>query len=123
MWKMTTALLTITASGFAVVQTITPEDTTLSLPPPQKKQEFPQQNTMIIPPSLRALDFQQAFEILRKEKSTNKVYFQLSDGSTISNIIDMTLMTNSTLILFRYNSTQGIRFQIVKLEDIINIGY
>ena len=69
-------------------------------------------------PRLRA-----AFETLRKEKTTAKVFFQLQNGTTISNIIDMTLMANATLILFRFNSTQGIRFQLVKVEEIAAISY
>jgi len=78
---------------------------------------------MIIDPKMRAQDYEQAFEMLRKEKTTAKVFFQLQNGSTISNIIDMTLMANATLILFRFNSTQGIRFQLVKVEEIAAISY
>jgi hypothetical protein len=110
MWKLLMPLL-------ASVQTITPTDTPTALPIQQEG------SIMTIPPSARALDFQQAFETMRKEKSTGKVYFQLIDGTTIANIIDMTLMSNSTLILFRFNSPQGIRFQVVKVEDIDNILY
>jgi hypothetical protein len=93
-----------------------------SIPPPMT-QGTPVQSYMAISPSARALDFQQAFEQLRKEKTAGKVYFQLIDGTTIANIIEMSLMSNSTLILFRFNSNQGIRFQIVKIEDILNIYY
>ena len=71
----------------------------------------------------RALDYQTAFEQLRKEKTAGKVYFQLTDGSSIANIIDMNIMPNSTLIVFRFNSSQGVRFQVVKVEDILNIYY
>lgn len=78
---------------------------------------------MVIDPKMRAQDYEQAFETLRKEKTTAKVFFQLQNGSTISNIIDMTLMANATLILFRFNSTQGIRFQLVKVEEIAAISY
>ena len=78
---------------------------------------------MMIPPAARAADFQQAFEQLRKEKTTGRVYFQLNDGTMISNVIEMTLMANSTLILFRYNSTNGVGFKLVKVEDILQLGY
>ncbi|MGE0671386.1 MAG: hypothetical protein AB7O89_10695, partial [Parachlamydiales bacterium] len=78
---------------------------------------------LVIDPKMRAQDFKEAFETLRKEKTTGKVFFQLMNGSTISNIIDMTLMGNSTLILFRFNSTQGIRFQLVKVEEVASISY
>ncbi len=81
------------------------------------------QNYMLISPQERASDYQKAFEQLKKEKTTAKVYFQLSDGSTISNIIDMNLLPSSTLILFRYNSSQGVKYQVVKIEEITNLSY
>jgi hypothetical protein len=76
---------------------------------------------MIIDPKLRAMDYQQAFELLRKEKTSGKVAFELANGKAISNIIDLTLMGNGTMILFRYNTPQGIQFQIVNLEDIVSL--
>lgn len=79
--------------------------------------------TVTIPASARALDFQQAFENLRAEKAAGKLYFELADGSTINNIIDMQLMSNSTIALFRYTSNQGVRYQVVKVEDIRNLRY
>jgi len=72
---------------------------------------------------LVAQDFQQAYDMLKKEKTAGKVYFQFSDGSSIGNIIDMTTMANGTIVLFRYNSSQGIKFQIVKIEDILTLQY
>jgi hypothetical protein len=121
-WKYVLFLLTIAASGHAV-QTITPADTNPTPLPPPHAPGTPIPTYMVISPSSRALDFQQAFEQMRKEKSTGKVYFELADGSVIANIIEMTMMANSTLILFRFNSSQGIRFQVVKVEDIINLRY
>lgn len=77
-----------------------------------------------IPLKERALDLQQAFELLKREKTTGKVYFQLADNSNISNIIDMTLLPNNSLILFRYNTNnQGIKLQVVKIEDIVGLSY
>lgn len=93
-----------------------------NVPPPQTGSSF-DSAYMMIDPKMRAEDYREAFEALRKEKTTGKVFFQLNNGSIISNIIDMTLMPNSTLILFRFNSTQGIRFQLVKVEEIASISY
>ncbi|NGX48032.1 MAG: hypothetical protein K1000chlam3_01419, partial [Chlamydiae bacterium] len=39
----------------------------------------------------------------------------------ISNVIDMKLMPGDTLIVFRYNTPQGIRYQVVEIEDILGI--
>ncbi len=80
-------------------------------------------NTLIIDPTLRALDYQQAYETLRKEKPSNKVCITLLDGLVLSNIIEMQKMSNSTLFLIRYNTPQGIKIQAVELETILGIGY
>ncbi|MBX9924466.1 MAG: hypothetical protein K2Y01_10185 [Rhabdochlamydiaceae bacterium] len=80
-------------------------------------------NTLQIDPALRAQDYQQAFEALRKEKPAHKVCITLQNGTIFSQIIEMQRMANSTLFLLRYNSPQGIKLQIVELESIINIGY
>ena len=80
-------------------------------------------NSLIIDPTMRALDYQQAFEALRKEKPSNKVCITLLSGSILSSIIEMQKMANSTLFLIRYNSPQGIKVQAVELESIVGIGY
>lgn len=76
---------------------------------------------MSIDPKMRAADLAQAFETLRREKTPAKVIFQLASGKTLSNIIDMTLMTNGSVILFRYNTPQGIQLQVVPVEEIISL--
>ncbi|MBS0605990.1 MAG: hypothetical protein JSR57_03480 [Verrucomicrobia bacterium] len=113
------ALPLLFGSAHAAVQTITP---TAEVQPSPAAPSSPS-SSLVIDPKMRAQDFKEAFETLRKEKTTGKVFFQLMNGSTISNIIDMTLMGNSTLILFRFNSTQGIRFQLVKVEEVASISY
>jgi len=119
MLKYTVALLIASTVGHAADQTATTKETT----PPQQLMNFSMPSYMLVTPASRALDFQQAFEMLRKEKTTGKVYFQLADGSMLSNIIDMTILSNSTLILFHFNSPEGIRSQVVKVEDLQSISY
>lgn len=122
MWNYTFSFLAIAASGLAA-QT-TPIDANPPTPPPQHTSPGATTSAyMMISPASRALDFQQAFEQMRAEKSTGKVYFELTDGTIIANIIDMHVMQNSTLILFRFNSNQGIRYQVVKVEDIRDLRY
>jgi len=111
MWKY---LFFFAASSLAA-QTPVPKETT---PHAQGMTAY-----MMIPPASRALDYQQAFEQMRAEKSTGKVYFELVDGSTISNIIDVHVLQNSTLILFRYTSNQEVRYKVVKVEDIRDLRY
>ncbi len=86
-------------------------------------EESYRKNSLMIDPTMRALDYQQAFETLRKEKPSNKVCISLLNGSSLSNIIEMQKMSSSTLFLIRYNSPQGIKIQVVELESIMGIGY
>lgn len=79
--------------------------------------------SIFIDPKARALDFQQAFDLLRKEKTANKVQFILDNGKTISNIIDMVILSNGSLILFKFSSQQGIKYQVVPVESIESISH
>lgn len=97
--------------------------TALHAAPTDSAHEDTSKSYMEIPLTQRAKDFQEAFEMLKKEKSAGKVFIQLADGTTISNVIDMTPLTNSTLILFRFNSGQGVQLRIVKVEELGSIGY
>lgn len=81
------------------------------------------QNYMMIDPKARALDYIQAFEMLRKEKTSSKVFFETVNGSTISNIIDILPMGNGTLLYIKYNTQQGIKFQVISVEEIKQLGY
>lgn len=121
MWKYSIFFLASATVGHAAVQTVTPTDTIQSAPPFHSGSST--QSYMMITPAARAQDFQQAYETLKKEKTAGKVYFQLTDGSKIFNVIEMTPLPNSTLVLFRLNSQQGIYFQVVRIEDIANISY
>lgn len=78
---------------------------------------------LAIDPKARASDYVQAFEILRKEKTSGKVFFQLKNSTLISSIIEVTPMNNSSLLLFRYNTAQGIKLQVVPIEEIQGISY
>ena len=86
-------------------------------------EEVHKKNTLVIDPTMRALDYQQAYETLKKEKPSNKVCITLLNGSILTNIIEMQKMSSSTLFLIRYNSPQGIKVQAVDLESIVGIGY
>ncbi len=122
MLKYIIALLSISTACYASAPKET-NDTSLPAPMHQQMQTSQTQSYMLIPPAARAQDLLQAFEALKKEKTAAKLYFQLADGSILSGVIEMTPMSNSTLILFRLNTPQGIHLQIVKVEDILSINY
>lgn len=74
-------------------------------------------------PKSRARDYVQAFEILRKEKSVSRVYFKTISGTLLQNIMEMTPMENGSLILFKLNTPQGIKYQVVKVEEIVTLHH
>lgn len=78
-------------------------------------------SVMLIDPKSRADDYKAAFNVLKQEKSTSKVVFDLADGQKISNVIDMTMMPNNTIVIFRYSTPKGIKFQAVEIENIVGI--
>lgn len=80
-------------------------------------------STMIIDPKERASDYVKAFEFLKQEKSVSKIFFHIRGGLKISNVIDIKAMPGNTLMVFRYNTPQGIKFQVVGIEDILGIEH
>ncbi|MBS3905239.1 MAG: hypothetical protein KGZ39_07930 [Simkania sp.] len=100
-----------------VVSSLHAEDSSPTAQSPQALTQYS------IAAKARAQDYLQAFDILRKEKTSGKVQFLLKDGSTVTNIIDIHLMEQGSLLVFRFNSAQGIRFRIVALEDILQLEH
>jgi len=78
---------------------------------------------MTVDPQKRAQDYIQAFELMRKEKTSNKVLIHLTDGSSLTNVIEMAAIGNGTLIHFKTNTPQGIKIQIVEVEKILSITH
>ena len=106
--------------------TTTPDDTKKEkeksvLPLPTDKQQ--QRSIMIIEPKARAEDFIKSFEMLKKDKPSSRIYYKLFNNQTINNIIDINMLDNGTLILFKIATTQGTKFLIVPTEDIESIGH
>lgn len=93
--------------------------TTEPIPPSDHKS----QSYMVINLKERANDYKEAFDNLKKEKGVGKVFFQLANGNTITNIVEMTLTGNGHLIVFKFNTTQGVKFQIVPVEQITALSY
>jgi hypothetical protein len=91
------------------------------LPPNSFAKE--QRSIMVIPPKERALDYVKAFELLKLEKPSAKIFFQLSSNKIINNIIDIALLDNGTLLLFKIATTQGTKLVIVPIEDIQEISH
>lgn len=73
---------------------------------------------IMIDPKSRASDLKEAFDLLKREKTAPKVLIQLSDGSSLSNIVDLSIASSGTLLIIKINGAQGLRYQIVAVEDV-----
>lgn len=89
----------------------------------QAKKEEETSDVLLITPEARALDYKQAFDLIRKEKAAVNVSFKLKNGKTISNILEMQVMGKGTLIIFKTNTTKGIQIIVSKVEDIVSLTH
>lgn len=80
-------------------------------------------SVMMIDPKERASDFIKAFETLRKEIAPNKIFFHIAKGSAINNVMDLSLMENGTLLIFRVSTPQGPQYKIVPVEDVLDVSH
>ena len=83
-----------------------------------KAQTTGQNEIMIIAPEKRANDFLSAFHFLKKTNAAAKVAVRLTNGSFITEILEMELMPGGTMIIFKMNSMKGQQYKVVKVEDI-----
>jgi hypothetical protein len=79
-------------------------------------------DVMIIEPSVRAQDFKEAFTYLTEYKAGSPLYFELQDKEKLYNVLDLSLMKGGTIVIFKINTTQGLKYRVVKTEDIVSMG-
>lgn len=77
---------------------------------------------MIIDPSIRAQDFKEAFTYLMQYKAGSPIFFELQDKEKLYNVLDISLMKGGSLMIFKINTTQGMKYRVIKVEDIFSIG-
>ena len=77
---------------------------------------------MMIDPLTRAQDFKEAFTYLSLYKTGSLIYFELASHEKLYNILDLSLMKGGTLVIFKLNTTQGVKYRVVKTEMISSIG-
>lgn len=93
------------------------------IPMPTSSQQTAQRSIMIVQPKEKAADFIQAFELLKKEKPSSRIFFKLYSGKTINNILEVSMLDNGTLILFKVPTSQGTKSHVVSTEDIEEISH
>ena len=79
------------------------------------------EDTLLINPSDRAKDWAQAYQFLTTRQSSTPIGFTLTNGTKLENILSLSVMSGGTLIAFQLNTPTGMKYQIVKVEDIAGI--
>ena len=89
----------------------------------EEKHNAPSQSDLlIITPSERVKDYVEAFHILKKEKNTSQIVYVLHDGTMLENINEVSTLPGATMILFKMNTTKGLKYRVVPVEDISHIN-
>ena len=81
-----------------------------------------QKDIIVIDPNQRSQDFTQAYEIIKKGKSPQSIFFHTSDGKSITNVVEMMPMNNGTLILFKVMTTMGTKYELIPIEQLVSIS-
>ena len=123
------AAMNLAPNTAAAQQTITAtvnkqmaQETAASMAAPQAAGGAPggviSQEMMMIAPNDRASDFVQAYALLKQYNVASSIAVMMKDKTMIANIVDMQVMKNGTLIIFKMSTLQGEKYQLVKTEDI-----
>jgi len=81
-----------------------------------------EKSILMIEPKMRAADFVQAFDLLRKDKPTLQLMLRTSNN-LIMNVTDVTAASSGTLLFVKVLSNQGTRIQVVPIEEMMEITY
>lgn len=79
-------------------------------------------SVILIDPKARAMDYVQAFDLLHKDKPTQKIMVRTM-GSVFMNVTEMSTSTGGTLLFLKLLSNQGMRTQMVPVEQLMEITY
>ena len=84
-------------------------------------QKSQSEDTILINPQARANDWAQAYKFLSTRQAAIPVSFMLTNGQKIDNIVNVMVMSGGTLLAFELNTSAGVKYDIVKVEDIAHI--
>ncbi len=81
------------------------------------------QPLILIQPKARAEDFAKAFELLKKSSPTSRILLQTYSGQTITGLTDITILPNGTLVMLKLTGPQGLKTQIIPVDDLKDLTY
>lgn len=77
---------------------------------------------MIIDPLTRAADFKEAYQFLKTQKAGTTVSFQLTNDEVLTHVLSFEVMKGGSLVIFKLNTNHGIKYKVVKIENIDSIS-
>src|SRR5690606_20657852 len=82
----------------------------------------PSKSVMVIDPKARGADLAQAFDLLRKNSPTQKIAMRVANAQ-LTNLTDLTLSSNGTLLFVKVLSSQGSRTLVIPVEQVMELSY
>lgn len=76
-----------------------------------------------IDPKNRSADWVQAFDELHKDKPTLKIMIKTTNGIILSNISEIDASSNGSLLFVKLPSNQGVKTQVIPVEDVAEVNY
>jgi len=76
-----------------------------------------------ISPQARSQDFVKAFDLLKRDKPSSRIFYRLANGQTLTNIVEVSALESGTLLLFKISTTQGLKYVVIAIEDVLEIGH
>lgn len=114
----TFSFLLITCALFGAQETPKLPEVTPKVPPLTSNSQS--RSMIVIDPKVRSEDYVKAFDLLHKDKPTLKISIHTHEGN-LNNVTDVT--SGGTLLIIKTLSNQGIKTQIVPVEEIVEITY
>lgn len=110
----------------SILHSQTTQNSTPSAQQVEAAQSKPMETTsgvLMIDPKARVSDYLKAFDLLKKEKTAPKIFLELRSGQKITNLVEMTALPDNTLLIIRSNTAQGVKIDILPIEELASIGH
>lgn len=115
------AMIILFAASLTAQET-PPMPSTQSAAPVAATMASSNKSVIVIDPKMRAADYAQAFDFLRRDKPSMKVNVRTS-GMTFANVTELSVTKGGTLLFIKFLSNQGTKTHVVPVEEIMEISY
>jgi len=95
----------------------------LNIPAEQLPTVSSGKSPVLIEAKARADDLVKAYEAFKKEQPTFRVAARLANGTSLSNILELSAMPNGTLFLVKLSSPLGTKLQIIPVDEIVDFYF